>query len=74
MSEKKEIEDNRKESKIPRGLANPTRPNVIFCFICYGKKANIQIGVLLGLTHSAVSRSVAITRKKWRWSKISKGR
>ncbi len=29
-----------------------------------GKYTNIQIGVLLGLTHSAVSRRVAITRKK----------
>ena len=29
-----------------------------------GKYTNIQIGVLLGLTHSAVSRRIAITRKK----------
>jgi len=29
-----------------------------------GKYTNIQIGTLLGLTHSAVSRRVAITRKK----------
>ena len=29
-----------------------------------GQYTNIQIGVLLGLTHSAVSRRVAITRKK----------
>jgi hypothetical protein len=29
-----------------------------------GKYTNVQIGVLMGLTHSAVSRRVAITRKK----------
>ena len=29
-----------------------------------GKYTNKQIGILLGLTHSAVSRRVAITRKK----------
>ena len=28
---------------IIQGLTNPTRPNVIFCFICYAKKASIQI-------------------------------
>ena len=39
-----------------------------------GTYTNIQIGGLSGLTHSAVSRRVAITRKKWRWSQTSKGR
>ena len=39
-----------------------------------GSFTNIQIGDFLGLTHSAVSRRVAITRKKWRWNQNSKGK
>ena len=40
------------------------RDILLFLLWQEGKYTNIQIGTLLGLTHSAVSRRVAITRKK----------
>ena len=45
--------------------SNKTKRDILLYLLWQeGKYTNIQIGVLLGLTHSAVSRRVAITRKK----------